>query len=401
VTPNCCGSWYQGLEFCNNQGCLTPAGHPNSHPYLPQLKANEWVHIAMRFEGTSGKAYWFIDGEQAAEFSGVSFPAFTGKDLYNGGDQDNGDSYNFTGRIDEAFWFARVLKPAEILGLYCHGARNLGQVPGKCSGVAEKGRYDHADIAVFSADGGSQLPTWVENDRRLWVRIPNQAAGKTVSYPVLFGSKDAYGGTDPNGVFLLYDGFSATDDAAPDAARWTANSGSGYAKTFERMICTRSNGGKSDDTTAAFLASKSTFAGGVAVEADLVTYSASINTFWSVLMEDAAQTSFYPTGKHVRTRDGTAPAEAGFRIVVDGQQAVSEAGIGVTRRLLTAWTGKDVTVRLDDVQKHLGPWSAAGPVRFVVGVRGGGTPGEYAEGCFDRLLARPYVSPEPTAVVVP
>ena len=391
VTPSAGGAWHSGLEFCTAAGC-------HGHLQAPGLGASAWKHLVLQYEGAAtNKAHWYVDGKKILSFSSISFAPLSGAKLSLGGDQNNGASYNLQGRIDEVLWYKKALSDTEIAAIYCHGAAKLGQSPAACAGVTDKGRFDHRDIRVLSSDGAGVLPSWIGSDRALWFKIGAQAAGTTATYPIQYGSAAVQGDDDPAAVFSLYDGFEGSDGALSSDGKWTVN---GTASRKAHRACLDAGAAPAADSSAGWLATTATFDGAVTLEASVRSLSGGSSHFYSVLAMPGAPT-FYPAGSHLRVRDG-AGGESGLKVVVDSVVASDGAAAGAGHRIaLQRPVGDEHVTRFDGAVLSSGAWSGAGPLRLLVGAGPGPAGSGTYTACFDRVIVRPVVSPEPKAALAP
>lgn len=96
--------------------------HTVSCIYAPSFVANTWYHVAYTLSSNEARIKLYVNGEQICDREGPVVTGFNTNPLMVGTHNTAG-SEGFPGRIDDARFYGRALKAAEIRGIYELGAR--------------------------------------------------------------------------------------------------------------------------------------------------------------------------------------------------------------------------------------------------------------------------------------
>jgi hypothetical protein len=127
-----------GLWIINNNGAINlfSAIH-QSGPREPTIQGgtiplNAWTHVAMTFDGASGRYLLYVNGQQVATQTSIGNLFPTNRNV-NIGREDSYIQRAFDGLIDEPTIYSRALSAAEIQATFAAGTN------GKCKGGATPG----------------------------------------------------------------------------------------------------------------------------------------------------------------------------------------------------------------------------------------------------------------------
>jgi len=135
------------------------------------VDTGKWHYVSVVRDTTSGMTTLYLDGRS---YSTVNLGiAYQGSDVTVGKNADG--THVFNGSIDEVRIYNRALSADEIKQLYGEG----------------KARLDLNDLRFTSADGVTELPYWLENDSKAWVKIPTLSASADTNIYYYFGNPDA------------------------------------------------------------------------------------------------------------------------------------------------------------------------------------------------------------------
>ena len=218
-----------GLQIClssTGQVMIDNSGGPSNNIISSAIYGDNRWHSATGVRiGTD--YYLYVDGEYIGTSSGNPSPTYTRFFI--------GQRYlssNFNGSIDEVRIYNRSLTPQEIREHY----------------EASKARLDYQDlrfiyynISDVSHENGTEIPYWFENDRSVWVKVPEIPAESTERIWMYHGNNNATSSSNPDSTFILYDDFLGN---TLDESKWrnAGNAGVGSA-TVSNGVLTITAGG--------------------------------------------------------------------------------------------------------------------------------------------------------------
>jgi len=165
------------------------------------LSPGIWHNLTTTFDSDTLKLY--IDGNLDKSLSGAGATTFYEyNNLWRIGSRTTGVRF-FPGSIDEVRIYNRALSASEIEELYGEG----------------KARLDLSDLRFTAADGTTNLPYWLENDSKAWVKIPSLPASAATDIYYYFGNPTATAASSTTNTFIR--------EISGLAAGWNFNEGTG------------------------------------------------------------------------------------------------------------------------------------------------------------------------------
>ncbi|MFA7171214.1 MAG: DUF2341 domain-containing protein [Candidatus Paceibacterota bacterium] len=167
------------------------------------VEPNVWYHFTATFE--SGLVKQYLNGELKSTndiSATVDYLYDTDTKLVIGA-RDEGVSYFLPADIDSVRIYNRALSEDEIRQLYGEG----------------KARLDLSDLRFTAADGTTNLPYWLENDSKAWVKIPSLPASAATDIYYYFGNPTATAASSTTNTFIR--------EISGLAAGWNFNEGTG------------------------------------------------------------------------------------------------------------------------------------------------------------------------------
>jgi len=94
--------------------------------FTPNPSPNEWHHLVVTYDRTTGNAGVYLDGVLKKNQNLSSFTPQTSYDLYIGRRPSGGPPLSFSGKIDEVYIFDRAISSAQVGQLYAEGLQRHG-----------------------------------------------------------------------------------------------------------------------------------------------------------------------------------------------------------------------------------------------------------------------------------
>ena len=125
----------------------------------PEVKLEEWEHIAIRYDDSIPEKQLFVDGESVA-VQGDSIAPNTETPFNIGSGQDFGDGFWFAGNIDDLALFRTALSDDDIMFIYENGALAFsgGSLPlFQINSIQLNPDDRHVTLTFTSRTGGSYI----------------------------------------------------------------------------------------------------------------------------------------------------------------------------------------------------------------------------------------------------
>ncbi|OQX21781.1 MAG: hypothetical protein BWK75_02395 [Candidatus Altiarchaeales archaeon A3] len=144
----------------------------------------------------------------------------------------SGNERYFNGSIDEdeVRIYNRSLSAEEIREHYLAGKARLDY---------QDLRFVYYNISDGSNENGTEIPYWFENDKNIWVKVPEIPGNSTMRIWAYYGNNNATTKSNPESTFIIYDDFLGS---TLNESKWR-NAGNAGSATVSNGILTVTAGG--------------------------------------------------------------------------------------------------------------------------------------------------------------
>jgi len=245
------------------------------------LTTNTWYHIVGVYDETNLIVY--LNGVNDGNLTWTANPPSNNLNVYIGQRSDLNSNYDFNGTIDEVRIYNRALSAEEIKKSFCIGAYRLYaagtwtlekyQSTG-CGAYGFAHAYDWRDLR-FVDTNNTDLNYWLENDKKVWVKVPTLPGNSDSEIYMYYGNPSASSASDGEAVFEFFDDF---EDGVIDTSKWdTSYAGTGISETAGVLRW----GDGEDTSTERLVWTQSQISGDVIVEFDRKIYG-SMDYYWAL-----------------------------------------------------------------------------------------------------------------------